>query len=325
MGMRRREFLGVLGGAAAAWPLAARAQAERVRRVAALFGASGAEVEEWFAAFRSRLDELGWTPERNIRLEVRYGEGSAEQIRRGADELLTWSPDVIFVFNNLALAVLKPLAANTPIVFAGIGDPVGSGFVASLARPGGNITGFEAFVTSMGGKWLEVLKETAPHITRAIAILHPETPAQQGFWHSMQSVASQLGMEVTFGPVHNASEIEAVMSAVAAEPNSGVVSLPHAVTTANDRLMVALELRYRLPAIHSIGNDGSLVSYGLSWVDVMRRAAGYVDRILRGAKAADLPVQAPTKFEFVINLTTAKALGLTFPPGLLALANEVVE
>jgi putative ABC transport system substrate-binding protein len=273
--MDRRAFITLFGGAAA-WPFTARAQGERVRRVAALFGVSEAEVEDtWFAAFRGRLDELGWTQERNIRLEVRWGRGSAEQIRRGADELLSWSPDVIFVFNNLALAVLKPFTASTPLVFAGIGDPVGSGFVASLARPGENITGFESFVPSMGGKWLEVLKETAPQITRAIAILHPETPAHQGYWRSIQTVASSLGMEVTAGPVHTATEIEAVMSAFASEPNynRGVISLPHAGTTGNNELMLALELRHRLPAIHANGNDGSLVSYSYDVVDQLRRAA----------------------------------------------------
>jgi len=324
--MRRREFIAGLGSAAA-WPLVARAQQfDRVRRVGVLMGGSAAGLQlRMFTAFRRGLDELGWKPERNIGLEVRWGEGSAERIRQAAAELIAWSPDVIFVVNNLTLAAIRPLAGNVPIVFVGVGDPVGSGFVTSLARPGGNITGFESYVASMGAKWLEVLKETAPHITRAIAILHPETAANRDSWQSIQEAAPRLGVEVTVGGVHNAAEIETAFSSFATKPNGGVIVLPHAVTDGNTELMVELQLRYRLPVIHANGNEGALVSYGIDWDDVMGRAPGYVDRILRGAKPADLAVQAPTKFELIINLKTAKAIGVEVPPTMLSRADQVIE
>ncbi len=246
--MRRREFIAGIG-ATAAWPLAARTQpTDRVRRLAALYGGSAAPDIVLFNAFRGRLEELDWKPELNIRIELRWGDASAEKIESYAAELVAWSPDLIFVYSNQALATIKPLAGRVPIVFAGVGDPVGNGFVSSLARPGGNIAGFESFVSSMGGKWLDVLKETAPNVTRALVILHPETPANQDTLRSIQEAAARLGVEIIAGGVHDADEIEAALSSFAAKPNGGVIALPHAITTAHYKLLTGLELE-RIPVM----------------------------------------------------------------------------
>jgi putative tryptophan/tyrosine transport system substrate-binding protein len=321
--MRRREFIVGLGSAAAR-PLTGNAQQpDRIRQIIALFGGSGSFYERLFETFQVRLEELGWKPGRNIRVEARYGQGSPEKLRLYAAELLTPLPDVIVLWDNLAVATVKPLAGNAPIGFAA-GDPVGSGFVASLARPGGNLTGFESFVPSMGGKWLELLKETAPHVTRALTIMHPETAVQQAFWHSIQRAAPQLGMAVMAGGVHDATEIETTITSFADRPNGGVISLPHAITAAHADLIRSLELRHRLPAV-SYGVTLSPVSYGADFPDIMRRTAGYVDRILRGAKPADLPVEAPTKFELIVDLKFAKAIGLDIPATTLARADRVIE
>jgi putative ABC transport system substrate-binding protein len=318
--MRRREFIAGLAGAAA-WPLTGKAQqSDRVRRIVALFGASGSFTDRMFKTFQGRLEELGWRPGPNIRVEARSGQGSPEKLRLYAAELLAPLPDVIVLYDNLAVATIKPLAGNAPIVFIA-GDPIGSGFVVSLARPGGNLTGFESFVPSMGSKWLELLKETAPHVTRVLTIMHSETAAHQAFWHSIQEAAPGLGMDVTAGGVHDAPEIETAITSFADRPNGGVISLPHAITQTYADLIHSLELRYRLPDVSA--GVSSLVSYSADFGDIMRRAAGYVDRILRGTKPGDL--QVPAKFTFVINLTTAKALGLTIPETLLATADEVIQ
>jgi putative tryptophan/tyrosine transport system substrate-binding protein len=324
--MRRREFIAGLGSAVG-WPLAAPAQqGERVRRIGALFGGAGVDTEQaWFAAFVRRLDELGWKQERNVRTELRWGNGNSEQLRIDARELLAWHPDVIFVFNNLALAELKPLAGDVPIVFAGVGDPVGDGFVASLARPGGNITGFESFAPTMGGKWLEVLKQAVPHVKRVLALMHEETAAHRGFWLSMQEGAARLSVDVSASSVHNPAEIAEAISSFATARDGGVISFPHAVTNANSKLIVELEMRYRLPGLYTGSMDGSLVSYGIDWPDQMRRSAEYVDRILRGTSPADLPVQAPTRYLLTVNLKAAKAIGAAISPSILLLADEVIE
>jgi putative tryptophan/tyrosine transport system substrate-binding protein len=328
--MRRREFITLLGGAAAAWPLAARAQqAEPIRRIVVLMGAAETPSSRgWLAAFMGRLDQLGWRESRNLFTQVQWWNDHPEQMRVWAAELVARSPDVAVTYTNLALAVLKPVAGSVPIVFVGVGDPVGGGFVASLARPGGNITGFASHEPSLAGKWLELLKETAPHITRVLAIMHPETVSHQGMWQSMEQAASRLAIETTAGGVHNTAEIERVIASFAQKPNGGLVVLPHALTVFNASVIIALARRYRLPDVHALAEAvalGGLVSYGISWHDQFRRAAEYVDRILKGAKPAELPVEQPTKFEFVINLKTAKALGLTVPPSLLATADEVIE
>jgi len=231
-------------------------------------------------------------------------------------------------YTNLATAVLKPIAGSVPIVFVGVGDPVGSGFVASLARPGGNITGFASHEPSMGGKWLEVLKETAPQITRVLAIVHPETPASQAQWRSVEEAAQRLAIEATAGNVHNAAEIEQVITSFAQKPNGGLVVLPHALTIFNATAIIALAQRYRMPDVHALAEAvaaGGLVSYGINWNGQFRRAAEYVDRILKGTKPADLPVQQPTKFDLVMNLKSARAIGLEIPPTILLRADELIE
>ncbi len=265
---------------------------------------------------------------RNLVTQVQWWNDQPEQIQVWASELIARSPDVAVTYTNLALAVLKPIAGSVPIVFVGVGDPVGGGFVSNLARPGGNITGFASYEFSMGGKWLEVLKETAPHITRALAIMHPETLSHQAMWQSIEEAAPRMAIETTAGRVHNAAEIEHVIASFAQKPDGGLVVLPHALTVFNASAIIALAQRYRMPDVHALAEAvavGGLISYGINWNDQFRRAAEYVDRILKGTKPADLPVEQPTKFELVINLKTAKAIGLEIPPALLARADQVIE
>jgi putative ABC transport system substrate-binding protein len=327
--MRRREFITLLGGAAA-WPLAARAQqAEQVRQIAVLMGSAETALDQInITAFLARLNELGWKGGRNLRSDVRWWTGTPEQMRDVIANMLTSSPDVFVAFTNLALTTLQPMIDKVPIVFVGVGDPVGSGFVASLAHPGANITGFSSYDGPMGGKWLEVLKETAPHLTRVMALQHPETPSHQGFWQAIEAAAPRVGIEVTAGGVHNAAEIEAVVTSLAEKPNCGLVVFPHAVTNANTSLIVSLALRYRLPSVMGAAgtlNSGVLTYYGIDFPDSFRRTAEYVDRILHGEKPADLPVQQPTKFKLVLNVKTARAIGIDIPPIMLARADEVIE
>jgi ABC-type uncharacterized transport system substrate-binding protein len=328
--VKRREFITLLGGAVAAWPFAARAQQPgRVRRVVVLLGAAEtASSRGWLTAFLRRLDELGWRASGNLVTHVQWWNDQPEQMRVWAAELVARSPDVAVTYTNLALAVLKPIAGSVPIVFVGVGDPVGGGFVSSLARPGGNITGFASHEPSMGGKWLEVLKETAPHITRVLAIMHPETLSHQGMWQSIEEAAPRLAIEAKTGHVHNAAEIERVVTSFAQKPDGGLIVLPHALTVFNASLIIALAHRYRMPDVHALAEVvavGGLVSYGINWNDQFRHAAEYVDRILKGTKPADLPVEQPTKFELVINLKTAKTIGLEIPPPLLTRADQVIE
>ena len=328
--MQRRDFIALLGGAVAAWPLAARAQQpERVRRIGVLMGTAATEqFESYLATFLRQLEELGWKKGNNARTEVRWWTGGPEQMRTVVAELLAFSPDVIMVFSNLALAVLKPTVGNVPVVFVGVGDPVGEGFVANLAHPGGNITGFSGYESTMGGKWLEVLKETAPHLARIMTIFHPETPIHQAFWRSVEAAAPRFGVEVTPAGVHDAAEIESAISSFATKQNGGIIVPPHAITWANDDLIIALALRYRLPAVFSTDGSvmaGGLVSYGYNLEQTFGKTADYVDRILRGEKPSDLPVQQPTKFKLAFNLKTAKALGITIPESFLLRADEVIE
>jgi putative ABC transport system substrate-binding protein len=333
--VNRREVIGLFGGAAAvssvSWLLAARAQQRPggIRRIGVLMGTAATEQgESYLAAFLQRLEELGWAKGRNTSIEVRWWTGGPEQMRPAVAELLAFSPDVIMVFSNLALAVLKPMAGNVPVVFVGVGDPVGDGFVTSLARPGGNITGFAGNNGPMGGKWLEVLKEAAPQLTRVLTILHPETPIHQAFWRSIKDAAPGFGIEVAPGGVHDAAEIESVISSFAMGESGGLIVLPHAVTWANENLFIALELRHRLPAVFATASSvtaGGLVSYGQDFEHNFRQTAEYVDRILRGEKPGDLPVQQPTKYKLAFNLKTAKAIGIAVPRPLLALADEVIE
>ena len=328
--MRRREFITLAGSSAAAWPLAARAQQpQRPRRVVVLMGsAETASTRGWLTTFLHRLEELGWREHYNLFTQVQWWNDRPEQMRLWAADLIAGSPDVAVTFTNLALEVMKPIAGRVPIVFIGVGDPIGSGFVSSFAHPGGNITGFASHDPSMGGKWLEVLKETAPNISRVLVIMVPGSPILQAMLSSAEEAATRLAVETTAGGVHNATEIEDVIKSFAQKPNGGLVVLPYAVTVFNASTIIALARKYQLPDIYALAEfvaAGGLVSYGLDWDDQFRRAAAYVDQILRGTKPTELPVQASTKFELTINLKTAKALGVTMPPSLLSRADNVIE
>ena len=327
--LKRREFITLLGGAAT-WPLAARAQqAGETRRIAVLMGTATTELgKSYLATFLQRLEHLGWVNGRNARIETRWWTGTLDEMRPVVGELLASSPDVIMAFSNPAVALLKPTAGQVPIVFVGVGDPIGDGFVASLAHPGGNITGFAGTDGPIGGNWLEVLKETAPHITRVMMLMHPETPIQQAMWRSFEAAAPRFGVEPTQGGIHNAVEIERAISSFATKEDGGIIVLPHAITWANEALIIVLTLQHRLPSHFATAASvkaGGLVCYGHDFEDALRKTAEYVDRILRGEKPADLPVQMPTKFKLVVNLKTAKAIRLEIPPTLLARADEVIE
>jgi len=326
--MRRREFITLLGSAAATWPVVGRAQ-QATQRIAVLMGSATTELgKSYLAAFLRRLEQLGWADGRNARIETRWWTGTPDEMRPAIAELLAFSPDVIMVFSNLALALLKSLAGNVPIVFVGVGDPIGDGFIASLARPGGNITGFAGTDGPIGGKWLEVLKETAPHLTRVMMLVHPETPIHQAFLHSAEAAAPRFGVALTPAGVHDAVEIERAIASFAAGENRGIIVAPHAVTWANEELIIALTLQHRLPAHYATAASvmaGGLVSYGHDFEDSFGKTAEYVDRILRGEKPGELPVQMPTKFKLVFNLKTSKAIGLEIPATLLARADEVIQ
>jgi putative ABC transport system substrate-binding protein len=326
----RRDFITLLG-AAAAWPLAARAQQrEQMRRIGVLMnlGSDDAEGQARNAAFLQGLQELGWTVGRNVRIEYRWGAGDAELFRRYASELVALAPDVILAGGGAVVPSLLQATRTVPIVFTGTPDPVGAGFVESLARPGGNATGFTIYEYGISGKWLELLKEIAPHVTRAAVIRDPTIAAGLGQWGAIQSVAPSLGVELRPLGVRDAGEIERAITAFARSPNGGLIVTGSALAVVHRELITTLAARYRLPAVYTLplmANAGGLISYGPDSIDPYRRAAGYVDRILKGEKPADLPVQAPTRYELVINLKTAKALGLTVPATLLARADEVIE
>jgi putative ABC transport system substrate-binding protein len=284
--------------------------------------------KSYLVTFVRRLEQLGWSDGRNARIQTRWWSGTLNEMRPVVAELLAFSPDVIMAFSNPAVASLKPTAGRVPIVFVGVGDPIGDGFVPSLAHPGGNITGFAGTDGPIGGKWLEVLKETAPRVTRVMMLMHPETPIHQAFWRSFEAAAPRFGVEVTPGGVHDAAEIEHAISSFATTENAGVIVNPHALTWANEDLIIALTLRHRLPAHFATAASvkaGGLVCYGHDFEDALRKTAEYVDRILRGEKPGDLPVQMPTKFRLIFNLNTAKAIGLEIPSTLLARADEVIE
>ena len=332
LGMRRREFVILLGGVlAAARPLAARAQQpDRARRIGALIGFAEGDREQRArtAAFLNRLQELGWTDGRNIRIDYRYTNADTERMRVSADELVALSPDLILAQTNPVLAALRQATSSVPIVFVQVSDPVGGGFVASLARPGGNMTGFTNFEPEMGGKWLETLTEATRGLTRVAILLHSKIAAHAAFLRAAQAAAPTLGTTVIAVAADDALEIERFIAAFSAQPKGGLVVLPSAAHIVNRDLIIALAARHRLPAIYPyslFANAGGLISYGIDQVEQWRRAASYVDRILKGEKPADLPVQQPTKYELVINLKTAKALDLEIPPMLLTRADEVIE
>ena len=328
--MRRREFIALVGGAVAAWPLTARAQqAAQPRRIAVFMGTATSELgKSYLATFVQRLDQLGWINGGNARIETRWWTGTVDQMRPVVAELLAFSPDVIMAFSNPAVALLKPIAGKIPIVFVGVGDPIGDGFVPSLAHPGGNITGFAGTDGPIGGKWLEVLKETAPQLNRVMMLMHPETPIHRAFWRSLEAAAPRFDVEITQGRVHDAAEIEHVISSFATRENVGIIVNPHAITWANEDLIIALTLQHRVPSHFATAASvkaGGLVCYGHDFEDALRKTAEYVDRILHGERPSDLPVQMPTKFRLIVNLKTAKSIGLEIPPTLLARTDEVIE
>ena len=328
--MQRREFITLLGGAAA-WPLAAHAQqAERIRRIGVLSALAEDDPESVTrrAAFEQALEALGWTDGRNIRIDYRWGAANADDIRKHAAEVIALAPDVILTSSNIVLAPMMQATRTIPIVFVQVIDPVGSGFVESLARPGGNVTGFTQFEYSLAGKWLELLKQIAPHVTRAAVIRDPTRGPGIGQFAVVQAIAPSLGMELKPINALDVSETaERAIAAFARSPNGGLI-VTVGGTAFNRDLIIALAAKHRLPAVYPyryFASGGGLMSYGPDTIDQYRRAAAYIDRILKGEKPADLPVQAPTKYELVINLKTAKALGLTVPPSVLARADEVIE
>jgi len=331
--MKRRVFITLLGGAAA-WPLAARAQqGERVRWLAAMMGGRNADTDPegraWFAAFRQGLQELGWAEGRNFRADYRWPSGDLDRMRAIAKEFVDLKPDVMFAGNTPSVEALLRETRTIPIVFTNLADPVETGLVGSLARPGGNTTGFTGFEYSLAGKWLEMLKEIAPAVTRVAVLFNPETaPYAQQYLSFIETSAPTFGVTANAASIRSISEIETAIEAQARASGGGLIVLPDTFTFANRAPLIALAARHRLPAIYAIRGqavDGGLLSYGPDTVDLYRRAAGYVDRILKGEKPGDLPVQAPTKYELVINLKTAKALDLEVPPTLLARADAVIE
>jgi putative ABC transport system substrate-binding protein len=330
--MRRREFITLLGGAAAWWPVAARAQpSERMRLIGVLVaaGADDSVFQARVAAFQQGLAQWGWTDGRNVRLDIRWATANADDVRRHAAELAALAPDVLVGATGTATAAPLLQATRTvPIVFVIVIDPVGAGFVASLARPGGNATGFTMFEYGLSGKWLELLKQVAPGVTRAAALRDPTIASGIGQFAAIQAVAPSLGVELSPIDARDATEIERAVTAFARPGNSGLIVTPSAVANLHRDLIATLAARHRLPAVYG-GRPyvvaGGLISYGPDLLDQYRRAAGYVDRILKGEKPADLPVQAPSKYELVINMKSARALGIEVPPTLLARADEVIE
>jgi ABC-type uncharacterized transport system substrate-binding protein len=324
--MKRREFIGLVGGAAGAWPLAARAQQpQRMRRIGGLtvYAETDPEAQARFAAFQRRLQQLGWTVGQNIQIDYRWSHGEADQARALAKQLVEMQPDVILGEATAAVRALQQATDKIPIVFTNVSNPIGSGFVSSMARPGGNITGFSNFESSMGGKWLEVLKEIAPAVSRVAVIFNPKvsTHIAAGYYmQSLEGAAKQLAVEKVTAPVENADDIERAIRTLAQNPGGGLIVLPDTFTVVHLDQITSLAAQYRLPAIYSFNSfttGGGLISYGINSLDQFPRAASYIDRILRGERAGDLPVQTPTKFGLVINLKAAKAIGLEVPSILL--------
>jgi putative tryptophan/tyrosine transport system substrate-binding protein len=329
--VKRREFISLLGGATVAWPLVARAQpAERVRRIGVLLPAAAddAEFQARVGAFQQGLALLGWTIGHNVRIDSRWATANIAEIRRHAAELVALAPDIILAHGDTAVGALLQVTRTVPIVFAVVADPVGAGFVNSLSRPGGNVTGFMNFEYSISGKWLELLKEIAPGVMRVAVLRDPAIPGGPAQFGVIQALSPSLRVEVIPVNVGDAGEIERAVAVFARSANGGLIVPGSGLVTLHRDLIITLAVRHKLPAVYYgrfFVAAGGLVSYGPDFVDQYRRAAGYVDRILKGEKPADLPVQQPTKYALVINLKTAKALGLTVPPTLLARADEVIE
>jgi putative ABC transport system substrate-binding protein len=328
--MKRREFISLLGGAAA-WPLAARAQqGKRMPRIGALmpWTASDPQVQARYAAFLQGLQQLGWTVGQNVQIDSRWSAGNEEDTRKYAAELVALAPNVIFAAGSATVGPLRSATRTVPIVFVTTPDPVGAGFVDSLARPGGNTTGFTPWEYGIGAKWLELLKQIVPSVTRVAVLRDPAITAGIGLWGAIQSASPSFGVELRPVDVRDATEMERALAAFAGSPNGGLILTGSAWAIIHRDLIIALAARHRLPAVYYeryFITAGGLISYGADLIDQFRSAAGYVDRILKGEKPAELPVQAATKYELVINLKTAKALGIEVPPTLLARADEVIE
>jgi ABC-type uncharacterized transport system substrate-binding protein len=330
--MKRREFITLIGCAAVAWPLAARAQqGDRMRRIGVLVrhAEGDPEMQSWLAAFRQGLEKLGWSENRNLRVDYRFDSaGGADQVQVLAKELVGLQPDVILSEGTSTAAAFQRESRVIPIVFVAVSDPIGSGFIASLARPGGNLTGVMQYEATITGKWLAMLKEIAPGLARAALVANPKMTAYDYFLRAAEAIASSLAIELVPSPIENAADIERTIESFARTPNGGLILPPDATTTSHRDLIIALAARHRLPAVYSVRvfvAAGGLMSYSTDRSDMYRQTASYVDRILRGADPAHLPVQAPIKYETAINLKTAKALGLTVPAGLLVAADEVIE
>jgi putative tryptophan/tyrosine transport system substrate-binding protein len=329
--MRRREFISLLGGAAAVWPLKARAQqGEQMRRIGVIVPASpdDASFQTWIGVFLQALAQLGWTIGRNMRLDIHWATPNATKIRQHAAELAALTPDVILTSGTSTTGPMLQATRTVPIVFATVVDPVGAGLIDSLARPGGNATGFLLYDFNLGGKWLELLKQIAPTITRVAVLRDASTTSGTGQFAAIQAVAPSLKVDVVPVNMREAADLERTIAAFARSPNGGVILTGSGLSILHRDLIISLAARYKLPAIYYerfFAAAGGLISYGSDRIELYRLAAGYVDRILKGEKPADLPVQAPTKFELVINLKTAKALGLTVPPALLATATETIQ
>ena len=329
--LKRRDLIALLGGAAATWPLAVRAQqGERMRRIGTItiFAADDRASLPRLTGFRQGLQQLGWVEGRNVIFEARWGAGDAERLRRGAAELVALAPDVILAATTPSVAALLQVTSSVPIVFVQVADPVGAGFVASLAQPGGNATGFTIYEYTLGPKWLELLKEIAPHVTRVGLLRDPGNVAEIGLFGSVRTAAPAMGIDTSPLTLREAGEIERGVAAFAREPNGGLIVLGSAASVVHREQIIALAAQHRLPTVYPdqlFVTTGGLISYGPDRLDQYRRAAGYVDRILRGEKPADLPVQSPTKYELTINLKTAKAMDIEVPPSLIARADEMIE
>jgi putative ABC transport system substrate-binding protein len=329
--MKRRDFIKTISGAVAAWPIAARAQQpERMRRIGVLMPGLAADPENQnrIAAFQQGLRELGWIDGRNVRIDYRWGGGDADRIRSSAVELVALAPDVIFGTASSIMGVLLQATRTVPIVFANNVDPVGAGYVDSLARPGGNVTGFLLFEYNIAGKWLELLKEIAPSVTRAAVIRDTQASSGVGQWAVIQAMAPSMGIELSLINIRDAAQIELDIARFARSPNGGLIVTATPLASQHRELIIRLAGDHKLPAVYFeryFVTGGGLISYGAHMVDQFQRAAAYVDRILKGEKPANLPVQAPTKYELAVNLKTAKALDITVPPTLLARADEVIE
>jgi putative ABC transport system substrate-binding protein len=329
--MRRREFITLLGGVAAAWPFAAAAQQrERMRRIGVLIGAAETDLESQarIVAFKQGLQALGWTDGRNVHIDYRFGSADLDLARKYAAELVSLTPDVILANSPLVLRALREQTSTIPIVFALVVDPVGEGFIKSLAQPGGNITGFTSLEYPLSGKWLEVLKEIAPNVRRVGAINQAENVTGAGYLRALESAAQTIGVQLIAAHVRDAAEIEQAIAALASQPNGGLIILPSPLAQDNREMIVKLTVQHRLPAMYPFRYfvvSGGLMSYGVDTVEVFRRSTSYIDRILKGEKPPALPVQQPTKFELVVNLKAAKAIGLDVPWFLQQRADEVIE